>query len=151
MLKKDIYDSMITVMKRRDKVQTAIFRMINAEIKNEEIAKKCDNLSDEDVIKILKKLQKQMGESLDAFKKVGNKERVDELHIYLIVISTYLPKQLTKNEIETEILLNTVDLSQYNNSGEIMKIIMPNFKGRADGKIVKQIVEDLFKTYKERN
>jgi hypothetical protein len=146
MLKKNLYDGMIAVMKRKDKVQTAIFRMINAEIKNEEIAKKCDNLPDEDVVKILKKIQKQMQESLDAFKKVGNTERVNDIRVYLIVINTYLPKQLTLEEIKTEInkiAINTSNSGQ--NIGKIMKEIMPIFKSKTDGKLVKQVVENMFK------
>jgi len=145
MLKKDLYDGMITVMKRKDKVQTAIFRMINAEIKNEEIAKRCDNLPDEDVVKILKKLQKQMQESLDAFKKVGNTERVNDIRIYLIVINNYLPKQLNKDEIKHEISIIIDGIQKQSTIGETMKLIMPNLKGRADGKLVKQIIEEIFK------
>lgn len=146
MIKQDLYNDMIASMKRKDKVQTAIYRIINAEIKNEEVKQKCKDLSDQDVVVILRKLQKQMEESLEAFQKVYNENRVNELRQYLVVILTYLPKQLNEDQLK-DIIFNI--LKETNNSakniGEAMKLVMPKVKGLADGKIIKEIVEGMMK------
>lgn len=151
MLKQDLYDGMIATMKRKDKTQTAIFRMINAEIKNEEISQKCKDLSDEDVIKILKKLQKQMKESFEAFKAVGNQDRYNEIRIYLMVISAYLPKELDENVVKM-IIFEVFKENEIKNSGEAMRLVMQRVKGQVNGKVVKELVDEYMKdNIKEEN
>jgi len=145
MIRNNIQQDLIKARKEHLKNKTAILIMLYSKIQLKEKEMKISELSDIDTISIIKNELKQTKETLEGFKKRNDTVNMEIQEGYISVLEIYLPKQLTENEIETEIQLNTMDFSQYNNPGEIMKIVMPNFKGRADGKLVKQIVEDLFK------
>jgi len=117
--------------------------MVNAEIKNEEIDKK-EDLTDEDIIKIIFKELKKRKEGLEEFKKAGRDLIVKKEEKQIQILEDYLPEQMSKEEIEelVEKVIEETRAEGMSDMGKIMKEIMPKVKGKADGKIVNSIVKE---------
>lgn len=146
-LKKDMKQTMIDGNKN---ILEGI-RLVNASIKNEEIKKKRD-LTDDEIIEIIKKEIKQIKESLSYMSHgVEENVRLTELqnrHDYLF---DYLPEQLTEKEIKTlvqnisvQYSIDTGKMMTKKEKGIMMKQLMPQVKGKADGSLVNKVVEAHF-------
>jgi uncharacterized protein YqeY len=92
-------------------------------------------LSDDEVIKILKKLMKSEKEVLEQKGEVTDSE-------FIKVIENYLPKMATEDEIMTWIHQN-IDFSQFKNKMQAMSLIMKHFGAAADGNFVKKIIQKM--------
>ncbi|GIP15327.1 hypothetical protein J40TS1_09690 [Paenibacillus montaniterrae] len=135
-------DDMKQAMKDQDKFKLATIRMMRAAVKNQEIDLK-RALNDEEVLQILSREIKQRKDSLQEFKKAGRDDLVENLAAEIDIISKYLPEQLTEEEIQ-EIVRQTIQelgASSKADMGKVMGALMPKTKGRADGKLVNQIVQ----------
>jgi len=99
------------------------------------------------VIEILVSLSKQRKESIESFKKGDRQDLVDKETAELKIIESYLPQQLTPEEIK-EIIMESIretGASSDRDTGKVMKALMPKVKGRADGKLVNEMVRGLLK------
>ncbi len=96
------------------------------------------DLSDEEVLQVIGVEAKKRRESIEVFAKNNRPELAASEKAELAILETYLPKQLTRNEIEIEI----EKLNLPKDFGQAMKIVAPIFKGRADGKLVVKIVNE---------
>jgi len=135
-------DEMKQAMKSKDKFRLTTIRMMRASIKNLEIELKRP-LDDAEVLDILSREIKQRKDSLQEFKKAGREDLVDNLAAEIDIISVYLPEQLTEEEIQ-EIVRQTIHelgASSKADMGKVMGALMPKTKGRADGKLVNQAVQ----------
>ena len=135
-------DDMKQAMKNKDKLTLSTIRMMRASIKNLEIELK-HPLDDNEVLEVLSREIKQRKDSLQEFKKAGREDLVENLAAEIEVISSYLPEQLTEEEIH-EIVRQTIQelgASSKADMGKVMGALMPKTKGRADGKLVNQIVQ----------
>ncbi|MBI5358010.1 GatB/YqeY domain-containing protein [Candidatus Amesbacteria bacterium] len=97
------------------------------------------DLNDEEVLTVINNEAKKRRESIDVFTKNNRPELAASEKAELIILETYLPRQLTREEIEIEI--EKLDLP--NDFGQAMKIVAPLFKGRADGKLVAEIIKSV--------
>jgi len=119
--------------------------MLYSKIQLKEKELKITDLTDLDTISIIKNELKQTNETLEGFKKRNNTANIEIQKYYISILEMYLPSQLSESEIKDEIISEfNLNFSEYKSSGELMKIIMPIFKGRADGKVVKKVVDNLF-------
>lgn len=96
-------------------------------------------LTDEETLAVINSEAKKRRESIDVFSKNNRLELVEKEKAELAVLESYLPKQLTREEIEIEI----EKLSLPTDFAGAMKIAAPHFKGRADGKLVSDIVKSV--------
>src|SRR3990167_7084050 len=109
MLKQKIYQDQIQALKKHDQEKLSILRYILAQIKNQEIEKKSSqskgglDLTDDETISVLRKNVKELNESIESFKKGGRQDLVLEYQKQLQVVSSYLPKELSDEELEQEI------------------------------------------------
>lgn len=141
MLRQKLQDDQIAALKSGDKTKLGILRFILAQIKNKEIDKKSE-LNDEETMVVLRKIIKELKESVEAFEKGGRKELAEDNKKQLEVASIYLPAELTdeelKNEIEKVIKDNQTTFD--NNQKAIIGICMKALKSKADpGRIMKTL------------
>lgn len=94
-------------MKAKDTTRKAVVAEIRGAIKNKEINEQIE-VNDAQIITIIQKIQKEMNESLDAFKKAGNEEQVHELESRLDFVATYLPREMEEAEIQ-ELIAKVVE------------------------------------------
>lgn len=119
-------------------------RMILAAIKQEEIDEQTE-LDDSGVERILAKQAKQRRETIADAEKADRPDLAAEAERELALIQRYLPKMLTAEEIKTVAtdVINETGASGMQEMGKVMGQLMPRFKGRADGKLVSDIVRQL--------
>lgn len=143
MLYDKIKEDLNSAMKERRDFELGVLRMLSAALHNCEIEKrsrgKSDVLSDEDVIAALAKEAKKRREAAELFAK-GNRPELREKELKEVsVIEQYLPKQLSEAEIETEVRkIVERGVKEFN---LVMKEVALATKGRADGKVVSEIVK----------
>ncbi len=102
MLKTKLQQDQIKALKEKDSKKLEVLRFILSRIKNKEIEKQAE-LSDEEVITVLRKLEKELKESLEYAQKSNRENLVRDYQNQLEVIKAYLPKPLTDEELEKEI------------------------------------------------
>jgi uncharacterized protein YqeY len=138
---------MKTAMKERDKLKLETIRGLRSQLKNASIDKR-DNLTEEEVIQVLSGAVKKRKESIEQFKMVGRDDRAEIETQELNVIQNYLPQQLTQDEIIelVDSIISEVQADSLKDLGKVMSFIMPKIKGRAEGKIVQNIVRDKLST-----
>lgn len=98
MLKQKLQDDQVRALKSGDKNTLSVLRYILAQIQNKKIEKRAE-LPDDEVIMVLKKIAKELKESVDAFEKGGRKDLVDEYKKQLDILTPYLPKELSDEEL----------------------------------------------------
>ncbi|MFD0958633.1 GatB/YqeY domain-containing protein [Paenibacillus chungangensis] len=141
-LSERLNDDMKQAMKSKDKFRLTTIRMVRASVKNLEIELKRP-VDDSEVLEILSREIKQRKDSLQEFKKAGRDDLIADLETEIEIISGYLPEQLTEEDIQ-EIVRQTIHelgASSKADMGKVMSALMPKVKGRADGKLVNQAVQ----------
>ena len=145
-LKDRLVEDMKVAMKAKEegKVRLSVIRMVRAAIKNAEIDKKIE-FSDDQVIEVLAREMKLRRDALEAFEKADRPETVKALEEEMVVLMGYLPQQLSEGEIrqlvqETVVKIGAQGLKDL---GKVMGAIAPKTKGRADGKLVNQVVREM--------
>ncbi len=131
-------------LRNKDAVRLSTLRMLSAEIMNAEIGLRPSGktMTDEEVLKVITKEAKKRKESIEIFSAQNRSDLADKEKAELAVLEEYLPEQMSEVEIES-IIKATVDANPGVAFGDLMKIIMPEFKGKADGKLVSQIANKL--------
>ena len=149
-LKKQLNADLNSAIKEGSGEKRDTLRLLLSSIQNEEIAVRAkgkEELDDEDVVKVLQKEAKKRKESITAYKEGGRDELVKKEEDELKVISSYLPEELSEEEIK-KIVQSTIEKIRLRQPaegkedfGKVMGIVMKETKGRADGALVKRIVE----------
>lgn len=144
-LQKDYKESML----EKDSLRVGLIQMVRANIQNHIRDNKLteETISVEDVNMIIGRELKQQKDSLEAFEKGKREDLANETKVRIIILESYLPKQLTEEEIEIVVkeTLNELGIEKMTNKerGLLMKSLMPKIKGRADGKLVNKVVENI--------
>jgi uncharacterized protein YqeY len=133
-----------TAMKAGDSVRLSTIRLVKSEIRNTEIAKGSP-LSDDDILQVIARENKKRRESIEQFTKAGRTDLADKEQAELSVLSEYLPKQLDEAEIEniTREVMTELNAATKADTGRVMSAVMPKVRGRADGRLVKSVVDRL--------
>lgn len=144
MLYETISNDMKEAMKAHDKDSLNTIRLLKSAIDMYLVNNKMErnSCSDEIVIDIVSKQVKTHKESIEEFKKGNRQDLVDKLLKEIDLLSKYLPKQLTEEEINSEIdkVFDKVKPTSMKDMGLIMKELTPIFKGKADMKTINEIV-----------
>lgn len=145
-LKDRLVEDMKVAMKAKEegKVKLSVIRMARAAIKNAEIDKK-QEFNDEQVIEILAREVKMRRDAIAEFSKANRPEMVQALEEEIAILMEYLPQQLSEGEIRqlAEEIIAAVGAQGPKDLGKVMGALTPKTKGRADGKLVNQIVREL--------
>jgi uncharacterized protein YqeY len=102
-------------------------------------------LSDDDVIALLMREAKKRRDSIEEAQRFGRTETVEKEQFELSLIESYLPQQLSREELEAEIrrAIEETGAKSAKEMGSVMKVLMPRVKGRADGKLVNEMLKTL--------
>ena len=136
-------------MKARDTVRLEVMRGLVTAFTNELVATgktPQDILGDEDVIKVITRASKQRKDSIDQFTKGGRMDLVEVEKAQLAIIEEFLPKLMDQSEIEKIVKnkLSELEIKDPTKKGMFMASVMKDLKGKADGSLVKEIVDRLF-------
>ncbi len=142
-LKEKINSDLKEAMKSGDKLRLETIRSIRALILEFEKSGSGKELSPEEEIKMLTTAAKRRKEALEQFKNAGREELAEKEEKELKIIEEYLPKQLSKEEIFEEIkrIAEEVGAKSKEDFPKLMPIAVKNLKGKAEGKVIKEIVE----------
>ena len=137
-----INDDMKTAMKNHDTDTLSTIRLLKSAIDLNRINNKLDEVNDDLVIEVSARQVKQHKESIEEFRNAGRNDLADNLEREITIISKYLPKQLTMEEVEEEIskIFEEVKPESKKDMGKIMKEVSVRLKGKADMKLVSSIV-----------
>jgi uncharacterized protein YqeY len=102
-------------------------------------------LTDEETLAVLQKQAKQRRDSIAEYEKAGRDDLVASEEAELAVIQTYLPRQMTREEIEVFVreTADELDVSDMSGMGPLMKQVMAELKGKADGRLVNEVVREV--------
>jgi uncharacterized protein YqeY len=143
-LRDDINRDMIAAMKSGDKERLSTLRMLLSAIKYKEVDAK-HQLNDEEVVSVLSTLVKQRQDSIDQFRKGGREDLVEKETREAEVLKGYLPPQLSEDEVRDIVrkAAEETGAAGPRDMGKLMKAVMPQVKGKADGKLVNDIVKEV--------
>jgi uncharacterized protein YqeY len=148
-LREQLMDDLKEAMRQQDVVRKRAIRSVIAAIKQAETeldrSGERVSLTDDDIVVLIAKQASQRQESIDEFRRGGREDLVVEEEAELAILKTYLPEQLSREEIEADArqIIAEVGATGPRDIGKVMKPLMARFKGRADGKLVNQIVREL--------
>lgn len=143
MLKQKLQDDQIQALKSGDKDKLSVLRYILAQIQNKEIEKRAD-LTGDDVIAVLKKISKELKESVDAFKKGGRNDLVDKYKRQLDIVTPYLPKEMSDEEL-TKAIDSVIEKNKElyeKNQKAIIGICMKLLRSKADSSRIMAILNE---------
>jgi uncharacterized protein YqeY len=143
-LKDKLIEDLKQAVRQGDERRRSTLRLVIAAVKNAEIEKRHE-LDEGELLAIIAKEAKQRRESIAEFKTGGRQDLVDQEEAELQVLLAYLPEQLSREEIEAKArqTIEEVGATGPAQMGEVMRRLMPLMKGRADGKLVSQVVKEL--------
>lgn len=142
-LRDQVNQQMTAALKSQDRKRLEALRYLFSQLKNREIDVKHE-LTDEETIALLRSEAKRRRESVEAYQKGGRADLVEKEQYELSVIETYLPKQLSDEEL-AKIIEETRATNPGDDFGTLMKAAMGKVAGRADGKRVAAMI----KTYSQ--
>lgn len=141
-LRDQIDADMKEAMKAKDAPRLGALRMVKNEIRKKEIDERI-TLDDEAVTGVLVRLVKQRQESVDQYRAGGRQDLVDKETAELTLIQSYLPEQMSEDKVRELVTAAVAQTgaASVRDMGKVMGVLMPQVKGRADGKLVNQLVK----------
>ena len=132
-LKQLITNDMKLAMKAKDKEALKAIRMILGAIKQREIDERIE-LTDAQSVSIIQKMVKQRKDSISQFSDAGRTDLVDIEEAELLIINNYMPKQLSKDEIEAAVIkaISETGADTMKDMGKLMGVLKGQLDGKAD-------------------
>lgn len=129
-------------MKAHDDIRKNTINLTRAAIKQYEVDNRVE-LDEQGIMDILNKQVKMRKDALSDFEKAGRTDLIEAYKKEIDILTVYLPKQLTEEELTSIIMETKSELSIEDKSGmgKLMGAVMPKIKGRADGDAVRKIVQ----------
>lgn len=143
-LKEKINQDLKEALKSGNKIRLQTVRSIRALILEFEKSGSGKELNPEEEVSMLTTAAKKRKESIEQFRNAGREELAKQEEAELEIIMSYLPKQLSEAEIMSEVkkLADELGVNSKDGFARLMPAVMKNLKGKADGKIVRSIVEN---------
>jgi len=143
-LKQKLIDDLKRAMKGGDRVRTSVIRLTMAAIKNAEIARQA-GLNDGDILGIIAKQVKQRQESIESFKQGNRPDLVAQEEAEMVILNEYLPQQMSREEVVAEARRVVAELGATGpgDKGKVMPQLIAQLKGRADGRVINEVVTEL--------
>lgn len=160
-LKQKLNDDLKQSLRDRNELKTSTLRLLISAIKYAELKKqdvefnknpnltdidlKKITLSDPDILGVIAKEIKQREDSIDAYQKGNRQDLVDKESAEMAILKTYLPRQMTRDEIlvEAKQMITEVGARAISDKGKVMGKLVAKLKGKADGKEINDIVTAL--------
>jgi len=132
----------IEATKAKDRFRLTVIRMLRSELQNGAIAKR-ESLDADEELAILTREVKRRQESLGDYERSGRQDLLEDLKNEIVILRRYLPEQLSEAELE-KIVSEAIAKSgaqSLKEMGIVMGLLMPRVKGKADGGLVRRLVE----------
>lgn len=144
MLKEELLNDMKTAMRDKDEIRKNTVQMVRAAILQVEKDKGIE-LDDEQIIDIIAKESKKRKDAAVDFEKSGRQDLIEKNQKELEILATYLPKQLSKDEIAEVVkgVISKVGASSIKEMGAVMKAAKEEMGASADGKTINEVVKSL--------
>ena len=145
-LKTRLDDDLKTAMRSRDVLRRSVLRLLLSEVHNEGIAKQAE-LDDEGITGVLGKQAQQRRESIEAYTQGERQDLADKEKAELKIIMSYLPEQMSREDIAAVIkkAIAETDAAGPQDMGKVMSRVMPEVRGKAQGREVNAIASELLK------
>ncbi|MCL4511071.1 MAG: GatB/YqeY domain-containing protein [Bacteroidetes bacterium] len=146
-LKETLSDHIKNAMLQKDALRLGTLRMIKAKLLEKEVEKRTSpdkvGVTAEDEMQVLISSAKMRKESIEEFEKAGRKDLADKERAELEIIQEYLPKQMSRGEVEKIVNELAVSLGAQTQKdfGKLMGAVMKELRGKVDGKIVQEVVK----------
>lgn len=143
-LKEQMLEDMKTAMKDRDAIRKNTVQMVRAAVLQVEKDNKI-TLDDDGILEVIAKELKKRRDVLPEYEKSGRQDLIDGLKAEIDVLLQYLPRQLTEEELEVIVRQAVKDTgaASAKDMGKVMQAVMPQVKGKADGKMINSIVKKI--------
>ena len=141
-LKQKLQEDLKSSMKNKDAIKKSVITLIRSSIKQYEVDNRVE-LQDDEIVDLIAKQLKQTRDSREEFAKAGRDDLVSKAEAEIEVLKEYLPQQLSEEELN-EIVISTISelgATSMKDMKKIMTSIMPKVKGRADGKLINELVK----------
>lgn len=137
MLREQINEALTAAMKAQDKRRVATLRLINAAIKDRDIAARGDGgdgLSDDDIRQLLAKMVKQREESMQIYAEAGRPELAEQEREEMEIIRSFMPRQLSEDEVRSacEEVVREIGASGLRDMGRTMATLKERYPGQMD-------------------
>ena len=145
-LHQQIREEIKEAMKAKDTIRLGVIRGLVAGFTNELVSLKRmpdGELSDDEALNVIRRGVNQRKDSIDQFTKGGRNDLAEKAE--LAILETYLPAQMSKDEVLkiAEAKKNEMAITDKSKSGQLMSAIMKELKGKADGNLVKSVVDEI--------
>ena len=149
MIQENIKSQIKEAMLAKNSVLLETLRALSSAFTNELVAKgkkPQDFLNDEEALAVITKLAKQRKDSIEQFKSGGREDLVKEEETELKILEVFLPKLMEKSEVEgiAKAKQSELGITDATKKGMLMSALMKDLKGKADGTVVKEVVDGLF-------
>jgi len=140
-------DDMKAALKEGDSVKLSVLRMLVSDVKMIAIKKNVKEAEDPDILQTIQRHIKQHKESIEQFMKGSRQDLVDKEAKELKILETYMPKQMSEDEVIGVIkdAISATGATTKAEMGKVMKVVMEKVRGKADGKMVNQLIMGLLK------
>ena len=137
-------DELKDAMRAKDTLRTSTLRMLTAALTNARIATG-KSLADGDALAVVMKEVKQRRDSIEQFLQGGRQDLADREKAELAILEAYLPQQLGREEVMAEVraVIAQVGAAGPSDKGKVMGPLMEKLRGRADGRLVNEVVTEL--------
>lgn len=142
-LEERLLEEMKQAMKTNDKLRLSTIRMIRSALKNKEIELR-KKLEDEEAAKVIQAMVRKGEESVEQFQLGGRADLVEKEKKEIEILKSFLPQPLSQEEV-LKIIEQSIQETQASSSkdiGKVMKSVMPKIAGKADGKLINQLVKE---------
>ncbi|MPM39807.1 putative protein YqeY [bioreactor metagenome] len=141
-LKQKLQEDLKSSMKNKDAIKKSVITLIRASIKQYEVDNRVE-LIDDEIVDLIAKQLKQTRDSREEFVKAGREDLVSKAEAEIEVLKEYLPQQLSEEELNKIVIstISEVGATSMKDMKKIMTSIMPKVKGRADGKLINELVK----------
>ena len=144
-LKERLLEDMKVAMRDKDVIKKNTVQMARAAVLQVEKDNRV-TLDDDGIIEIVAKEVKKRRDSLPDYEKAGRQDLVDNIKAEIDVLLQYLPQQLTEEELEVIVkqAIQETGAKSPKDLGKVMQVVLPQVKGRADGKMINQLAKKIF-------
>lgn len=142
-LKEQIMADIKDAMKSKESVRLGTLRFLNSAIKNKEIDARPNELTEDDVLSVIKKAVKQRKESIEQYQQADRVDLVEKEQAELAVLSQYLPEEMSREKVEEVVtqVIQDLNADSIKMMGAVMKETIVRCQGSADNKVVSEVVK----------
>jgi len=142
-LKEQLAEDLKTAMKAKDEKRVSAIRMLRDAIAKTELTRPADKpMTEADLLSVVEKQVKQRRESMEMFKQGNRLDLVEQEAAEVAVLEKYMPKQLSRDEVKAEVaaIIAALGTKEF---PKVMREAASKLRGRADGKMVNEVVKEL--------